>query len=392
MKGFEAYFPVKLVVGAGKIKEIGKHASKLGKKACLVYDPFLKDSEVIKNICNSLKEKGIKIGMEYNKVVPNPRHTDIDEGAALCKKAGCDFVIGVGGGSAMDTAKGFSLVVVHGGSSWDYTNKQSGEVKRPTTKGLPILAVPTTAGTGSEATLAASIVNLEGEKKLKGAVVNPVIFPDISIVDAELMYSKPAMLTAHTGLDAFAHAFESYVAVTATEFSEMLSLKSMELFVRSIRKAVKEPKNKEAREDMALSSTLGGASFCQASLCLPHAIAQPVSALTDAPHGATLAICLPYIIEWTLPYGEEKFAKVAELFDPSISGLPVSEKAKKLIDLLEELYNDLGINVTYNDYGMNEEDIKTATEYVFDQYVWDIEGHPKKVTREAVEEIYRKCL
>ncbi len=391
MKPFDAFFPVKIVMGAGRINEIGKLTAQLGKKAFGVFDPFLKDGELIKQVRGYLKENGVEL-VEFYKIVPNPRYTDMDEGMELCKKEKCDSVVTIGGGSAIDTAKAIAIAVVHGGSTWDYTERyfEADKVKRPKTKGLPLIAVPTTSGTGAEATLCAVVD--EPVRKLKCAIINPAVYPDIALLDPELTYSAPPMLTALTGLDTFAHAFESYLAKAATEFSEMLSLKSIELFIRSIRTAVKEPRNADARADMALASCLAGASFCQASLCLPHAIGQPVSAITDAPHGGSLAVCIPPIIEWTLPFAQEKIAKVAEMFDPSIAGLPVSEKARKIVPIIKKLYEDLNVKVSYKDYGMTEKDVVTCTDLVFAHFQWDIKGHPKEVTREDVMDIYRKCL
>ncbi len=391
MKEFNAYFPTKLVVGTGRISEVGTEMALLGTKVFGVFDPFLKDSEILGKIRQWLKESGLSL-VEFYDVVPNPRYQDMDRGAALCVENGCDCVLAIGGGSAIDTAKAITLAAKYGGSTWDYTKRyfELDKVKEPKQKGLPMLAVPTTAGTGAEATLS-SVVNNQ-ELHVKCSIINPVLFPNTSIIDASMMYSVPPMLTALTGLDTFSHAFESYISTSANEFSEMLSLKSMELFVRSIRTAVHEPTNKEAREDMALASALAGAAFCQASLCLPHAIAQPVGGLRDVPHGATLAICMPPIIKWTLPYGQEKFAKVAELLDPSVRDLPLEQKAQAIVPLFEQLYQDLGVTVKYGDYGLTEADIPELTDIVFDYYKWDLGGHPKPVTREDVEEIYRQCM
>ena len=391
MKPFDMFFPVRLLVGAGRVKELGKWASGYGKKAFIVYDPFLKGANLPSAIKADLKENGVET-IEFFDVVPNPRHTMMDEGVKICLQNGCDVVIGVGGGSAIDTAKAVALAAKHGGSAWDYTERyfEPENVRRPTSKGLPILTVPTTAGTGTEATHV-SVVN-NHDLKMKCAIINENIYPVVSIIDPELMVSVPKKVTAHTGVDTFSHAFESYISKGATEWSRMLAKRSMELFAKSIRTAVNEPGNIDARAEMALSCTLAGAAFVQSGLALPHAIGQPVSAITDAPHGATLAVCLPVIIKWTIPEAESDFADVAEILDASVRDLPNSEKAAMLPEILDELYKDIDINETYASYGMTKEHIKEAVDLSLGAYQWDIGGHPKKVDRADLEEIYRRCL
>ena len=390
MKQFDMFFPVRLIVGPGRVAELGKRSAAYGNKAFIVYDPFLKGGKLADAVRADLKTNGVD-AVEFYDVVPNPRHTTMDAGVAICKQNNCDLVIGIGGGSAIDTAKAIALTAVHGGSVWDYTEYYAPDnVKRPTTPGLPIITVPTTAGTGTEATHCSVINN--HDLKMKATIINEHIYPAVSIVDPELMVSVPKKVTAHTGVDTFAHAFESYIANGATEWSQMLAVKSMELFAKHIRTAVNDPANIDGRSGLALSCTLAGAAFVQSGLALPHAIGQPVSGITDAPHGATLAVCLPVIIEWTIPAAQPKFAKVAEILDSSVSCLPEAEKAAKLPEILAQLYKDIDIDETYASYGMTEDDIQAAVDLALTAYKWDIGGHPKKVERADLEEIYRRCL
>ena len=356
-----------------------------------MYDPFLKGAKLPQEVKEDLGSCGVDV-VEFFDVVPNPRHTMMDEGTKICKDAGCDIVIGIGGGSAIDTAKAVAIAAVHGGSAWDYTERyfEQDKVLRPESRGLPIITLPTTAGTGTEATHV-SVVN-NHDLKMKCAIINENIYPDVSIIDPELMVTVPKKVTAHTGVDTFAHAFESYISNGATEWSRMLAKRSMELFSRSIRTAVNEPDNLEGRADMALACTLAGAAFVQSGLALPHAIGQPVSAITDAPHGATLAVCLPVIIDWTMPEAQADFAEVAEILDPSVRDLPEAEKAAKLTEILAALYSDIDVSETYASYGMTKEQIKEAVDLSLGAYQWDIGGHPKKVERADLEEIYRRCL
>jgi len=389
MKSFNSYFPVEIIFGAGTIEQIGQVCARYGDKVFAVFDPYLKGSSIAKRILNDLDSNGMKF-VEFYDIVPNPRYTSIDKGAAYCIKEKCNVVMIVGGGSAIDTGKAISLVATHGHSSWDYTLRVGEKSLAPVSPCLPIITAPTTAGTGTEATHI-SVVN-NPEYKLKAPIINNIIYPKVSIVDPMLMVSVPRDITALTGLDTFAHAFESFISVGANEWSEMLALKSIELFSKSIQEVVSEPDNIEARSMMALSCTLAGYAFTLSGLCLPHALGQPVSAITDAPHGGTLAACIPQVIEYTIPYAEQKFAKVAEIFDPSISSLAINKKAEKLPEIIYQLYDDIGVKASFGSYGLQEDDIPEMTELCFKSYYQDIKCHPKPTTKADVKALFKKCL
>jgi len=390
MISFNMYFPVEIMFGAGKIEQMPAICKKFGSKVFAVFDPFLKGSDLASQILKGLKKIGLGY-YEFYDVVPNPRHTVIDQGAALCVKQKCDLVMAIGGGSAIDTGKAIALVSTHGGSCWDYTVRHGEKFLKPETPCLPIITAPTTAGTGTEATHISVINN--AELKLKAAIINPIIYPKVSIVDPELMISVPKHIAALTGIDTFAHAFESFIANGANEWSRMLALKSMQLFSESFVASVNDSTNITAKSKMALSCTLAGYAFTQSGLCLPHAIGQPVSALTDGPHGGTLAACIPQVIEFTLPHAEADFAVVAQILDPRLNiNLPASQKAQKLPDIIKSLYKQTGVTVTYKDYGLREVDIPTVVDLCFSNYLQDAKGHPRAVTKEDVFRIVKRCL
>ena len=390
MKSFEFSFPTKVIMGEGRLSELGLLAKANGKKAFLVYDPFLKGSETLEKIIKNLEENGMGV-VEFNDISPNPRNTSIDAGTELCLKEQCDVVVAIGGGSAIDSAKANALVATNGGTCWEYTERAGEDVTRPTKRGLPLIVVPTTAGTGTEATSFA-VVNNPAEKR-KCTIITPYIYPDIALVDPLIMTTIPSMITALTGLDTFAHALESYISVNATPISEMLSLYSIELFAKSIRTAVNEGENVEARDQMALACGLGGAAIGTAGVTLPHALGQPLGALTDAPHGGTLAACFPQIIEWTLPYAEDKLAKVAGILDPSLDrDLSDTEKSSELPRILCELYQDLHVDVSFGKYGLKESEIEALADLCFVGFLQDVKAHPKPVTREDVIYLINKCM
>lgn len=390
MKNFNFSFPTAIKFGVGRSKEIGETTAQHGKTAFVVMDPFLKGSKTAAEILEDLHANGVKT-VEYYEVVPNPRNTSIDAGAALCVEKKCDVVVVIGGGSAIDTAKAIALVAKHGGNCWEYTERQNEEVKRPATPGLPIIVSPTTAGTGSEATCGAVINN--PSLKRKCTIINHVIYPTVSIIDPELMVSVPAQITALTGIDTFAHAFEAYICANATAISDMLALSSIEFFAGSIRQAVKNGSDLEARSKMAMACSLGGAAIFNAGVCLPHAIGQPLSAYTDAPHGGTLAACIPQVIEWTIPCAQDRFAKVASILDPkATAGLSEKDSAAKLPAIMKQLYNDLGVDVSFSGYGLKKADLNDFVDLCFTAFKQDIDIHPKKCSRADVLEVVEMCM
>lgn len=390
MKSFQYQFPTQLRVGNGKRKELGALAATYGTKTFAVFDPFLNDSTVQKEMLDNLSENGIE-SVVFSEIVPNPRNTSIDRGAELCRSAGCQLVIAVGGGSAIDTAKAIALTAALGGNCWDYTERQGEPVTRPDRPGLPLIAIPTTAGTGTEATQFAVINNPEQVRKC--TIITPLIYPCVSIIDPELMISIPPQLTALTGIDTFAHAFEAYICKGQNEFSDALALYAMELFAKSIRSAVQDGSDLEARGMMAMSCALAGAAFSNAGVCLPHAMGQPLSAFTDAPHGGTLAACIPQVIEWTIPYAEERLARVAEILDAdAVSGKTQAQKAAALPELMDKLYADLDVHVSFSGYGLKEEDVDVFVNLCFTAYKQDMDAHPKPVTRQDVYDLVHKCM
>jgi alcohol dehydrogenase class IV len=390
MNSFNFMFPTEMLIGVGRRKELGRIAIKYGKKAFLVFDPFLQNSETLNELIETLQEEGI--GLEtYHDIVPNPRYTAIDYGIEQCKKAGADFVIGIGGGSAIDTAKAIAFVTVHGGSCWEYTERRGEDVKRPQMRGLPFIAIPTTAGTGTEATQV-SVINNPDEGR-KCSIVNPAIYPQVAIVDPELMLSLPKELTALTGIDTFAHALEAYICNGNNPFSDAFALHAMELFAKSIRNAVNRKDDLGARYAMSLSCALAGAAFSNAGVCLPHAMGQPLSAFTDAPHGGTLAACMPQVVTWTIPFSQDRLARVANILDSdTVKGKTVKEKAESLPGILCKLYRDLDVHVSFANYGLKEEDVDDFVDLCFVAYKQDIDNHPKLVAKGDVRELVLQCM
>lgn len=385
----QTYFcPTKLIVGEGVLNKLPECCANLGYHAMLVMDPFFKDSEVLIRICELLKNKEICV---YSKISPNPRDTDIDEGADICRKYQADFMIALGGGSAIDSAKAMNVVMNNGGSCWDYVKRSDynpGEINK---KLIPLIAIPTTSGTGSEATRYSVITHALDHRK--GTLKSDAIFPDIALIDAELMVSIPRKTTALTGIDAFAHAFESYIGSQANEFSEMFAMKAMRLFIDNIKTACLDRNNLQARKQMALCSTLGGLSIAHSATTLPHGIGQALSGITDAPHGGSIAVCMPEVIRFTLPICVEKFATVACMFDPALSALSINEQAEQLPVILKKLFREIiGEDISMRSYGLREDKIEVIADMALSNYKGDVTRHPKVVNREELIFIIKNCL
>jgi alcohol dehydrogenase class IV len=254
-----------------------------------------------------------------------------------------------------------------------------------------LLVVPTTSGTGTEATPFAVINN--PELGLKCAIVNPLIYPDVALIDPQILVSKPPKLTALTAVDTFCHALEAYISIHCTPWVEMVALESIRLFAANARQCVEHGDDLEARARMAFASTLGGMAIASAGVTVAHALGQPLGAMTDAPHGGTVAASTPHVIRWTLPVGTDKFARVAGILDPSTLSLAETERAARLPDILQKLFTTLGVTDTFRSYGLRPEQIEAFAQTVWTSFNQDLACHPKKInSKEEVADIVRMCF
>lgn len=382
------FCPSDITFGSGALDKLAAIKEEYGKKVFVVMGKSFRGKEVEKRVLDLLSGCEVEI---YSEVKPNPRDADINAGAKICSEFGADFIVALGGGSTIDSAKAINIVVTNGGSAWDYT-KGADRSPKPITKPLlPFVAVPTTAGTGTEATRYSVVTNSETHDK--ATIKTDLIFPNKSLVDPDLMISVPKMTTALTGIDAFAHAFEAYIGPKATDISEMFSLKAIKLFAENIKAVCEDGNNVEARTNMALCSTLGGLSISHSATTLPHGIGQALSGVTDAPHGGSIAVCLPNIVRWTLPEGEKKFADVACIFKPELEGKSVKEQAQALPDILEELFGVImGKKLTMADYGLTADKVEAVADMALKQYNGDVSRHPKVATRDDLIYLINQSL
>jgi alcohol dehydrogenase class IV len=282
------------------------------------------------------------------------------------------------------------VVSTHPGKSWEYTERTDHEVKRPSEKTLPIITIPTTAGTGSEATHYSVLNN--PEIKEKSTIVNTMIIPKVGIVDPEMMYTMPKDLTAHTGIDAFAHSVESYININAHSFSKLLALESIRLVAEYLPPVVANGSNKGAREKMAWASTLGGAAIAHIGPVLGHCMAQPVGGFKNAPHGGSIAACLVKVLEFSYVADLKKFAEIAVAMDPSVRDLPLRGRAEKCPELVARLFKDIDVTVRFRDFGLKKEDIDKVAHITTTGYGFDLVNHPRIVTEEELKRLYKECL
>ena len=382
----QTYFcPTEVICGPGSLNKLNEITLPLGKRYLFVMDPFFKDSEVVNRIISLLKDKEVVC---YSNITPNPRTKEIDEGA---KQNNIDFIIALGGGSAIDTGKAINCVYTNGGESWNYTKGNDRPTKPLTKPLLPFIAIPSTSGTGSEVTRYSVITN--SKTHAKATIKFDQLFPYKAIIDPELMISVPRKTTALTGIDAFAHCFEAYIGSKANDWSDMFALKGIELFAKNIIKACENGKDEEARNNMALCSTLGGLSISHSATTLPHAIGQALSGATDAPHGGSIAVNMAEVIKWTLPEAKEKLADVALIFDESLKDKSIDERANALPKILNDLFTKIiGSKLTMKDYGLTEDRIEYVADLALTNFNGDVNRHPKIATKEGIIEIIKKCM
>lgn len=371
--------------GPGARKQLPEVIGRLnGKKALVVTDKGLIQFGVAGKVTEVLDENSLPYEV-FSEVKPNPTVSNVKAGVESFKKAGADYIIAIGGGSAMDTAKGIGIVV----NNPEFADVVSLEGCAPTKhKSVPVIALPTTAGTAAETTI--NYVIIDEEKKKKMVCVDPNDIPAVAVIDAELMYSLPKSLTAATGLDALTHAIEGYVTKGAWEMSDMFEIEAIRMINKYLRTAVFEPQNPEGRNGMAVAQYIAGMAFSNVGLGLVHGMAHPMGSLFDIPHGVANALLLPTIMEFNMPYCLDKFPKVAEAMGVDITGMSREEASKAACEAVRALAIEVGIPQHLSELGIKESDIPALAE----QAVTDVctPGNPRDVTIDDIKALYAKVL
>ena len=371
--------------GPGARKELPGVIARLGfKKAMIVTDKGLIQYGVAKMVSDVLDEAGIPYEI-YSEVKPNPTVTNVQMGVEAFKKSGADCLVAIGGGSAMDTAKGIGIIITNP----EFADVVSLEGVAPTKhKSVPIIALPTTAGTAAETTINYVIIDEEKQKKM--VCVDPNDIPCSSIVDAELMYSLPKGTTAATGLDALTHAIEGYITKAAWEMSDMFEIEAIRMINKYLRTAVFEPTNPVGRNGMAVAQYIAGMAFSNVGLGVVHGMAHPMGSLFDIPHGVANALLLPTIMEFNAPVCLDKYVEIAKAMDAYREGMTKEEAAEAACKAVRDLAIEVGIPQHLTEIGIKEEDIPALAE----QAITDVctPGNPREVTKEDIIALYKKVL
>ena len=369
--------------GAGAIKDIATEAKGRGfKKAFVCSDPDLIKFGVTKKVIDVLEGAGLDYEI-YSNIKPNPTIENVQTGVEAFKKSGADYLIAIGGGSSMDTAKGIGIVIANP----EFEDIRSLEGVAPTkNKSVPIFAVPTTAGTAAEVTINYVITDVEKNRKM--VCVDPKDIPVVAFVDPEMMASMPKGLTAATGMDALTHAIEGYITAGAWELSDMFHLKAIEIISRSLRNAVAN--TPEGRADMALGQYVAGMGFSNVGLGIVHSMAHPLGALYDTPHGVANAIILPTVMEYNAPATGEKYREIARAMGvQGVDSMTQEEYRKAAIDAVRKLSEDVGIPADLKAI-VKEEDIPFLAQSAYDDACRP--GNPRETSVEEITELYKSLI
>ena len=369
--------------GAGAIQSIADEVKARGyKKAFVCSDPDLVKFGVTKKVLDVLEGAGLDYEL-YSKIKPNPTIENVQTGVETYKKSGADYLIAIGGGSSMDTSKAIGIII----NNPEFEDVRSLEGVAPTkNKSVPILAVPTTAGTAAEVTI--NYVITDAEKNRKMVCVDPKDIPVIAFVDPEMMSTMPKGLTAATGMDALTHAIEGYITAAAWELSDMFHLKAIEIISKSLRGAVEN--TPEGREGMALGQYIAGMGFSNVGLGIVHSMAHPLGALYDTPHGIANAIILPTVMEYNAEATGEKYRDIAKAMGvEGTESMTQEEYRKAAVDAVKKLAKDVGIPENLKDI-VKKEDIPFLAQSAYDDACRP--GNPKETSVEDITKLYESLI
>jgi alcohol dehydrogenase class IV len=382
LTSFSYHNPTAIEFGWGALARLPELVKSVGgRRALVVGDPGVVKAGLVDRVLAALG--GSVSVTTFTDVESDPDARSVDAGVQLARAKECDVIIGIGGGSAMDVAKVIGVMLTNPGNIRDYNGM--GKIGQP---GAPVIAIPTTSGTGSEMTIWS--VLSDKEKKTKFGVGSVLNCARIALLDPELTMSLPPAITAATGIDALTHALESYVNTATQPISEAMSEQSMTLIARSLRLAVAQPGNKEARADMLLASTIAAMAFNSTRLGLAHAFAMPLGSRFHIPHGLANAIMLPPVMRFNLPGSLAKFARIAQIFGENTAGLSQREAAERSVVAIEQLQQDIGITQKLGDFGMTEADLQdVAAEAILSG---NVAVNPRKPTLDDMKALLRAKL
>jgi len=384
VKAFSYFQPTELRFGTGRVGEVGEAVARYGKRCLLVTTPTDAVMEpLFTRIKRILADSGVEC-LHFDRVVPNPTTGCITQGAARAKEFGAEVVLGVGGGSSMDSAKAIAVEASHPGTAWDYLWFSD---TQPSEATLPIVAVTTTSGTGSQFTQVAVLTN--PQEKNKSAIYNNVVYPRVAIVDPELMLTLPAHVTASTGFDVFCHAFESYLHVNASPYTNMMALEAIRLVAANLPTVVDDGSNLPAREAMAWADCLAGLCIAAAGVTLPHGIGMTIGGYCPhVMHGEALAVTYPEFTRYTYPYAVKQFAMMGRIFDPELNSASDEAAAARACEALDLFLQRIGMWLSFEGLRVSRDELVVIADH--SQVLPDYKNNPRVATRDEIYEILEK--
>ncbi|KAI9027729.1 iron-containing alcohol dehydrogenase [Hyaloraphidium curvatum] len=371
-------------IGGGAVSRLPDVLSRIGvRKPLVVTDSFLRSSGTLDRVLKPLADKGVKYGV-FDGTVPDPTVEVVEAGVRALQAADYDSMIAIGGGSPIDTAKAVGILAANGGAMRQY--KVPNPIPKP---GPPLIAVPTTAGTGSEVTKFTIITDTATDEKM--LISGSDVVAAAAVVDWELTVSCPLRLTADTGIDSLTHAMEAYVSKKANPFSDSVALSAMSRIARNIRTACFDPKNPKAREEMMLGATLGGLAFSNASVALVHGMSRPIGAHFHVPHGLSNAMLLPAVTRYSIPAAASRYADCARAMGVVPSTAPDDEALDALMEELVALNRDLDVP-TPKKYGIGKEKYHSLLQVMAEQAIASGSpgNNPRVPTHPEIVELYKE--
>ena len=369
--------------GAGSREALASEIAKRGyNKAFIVADKDLIGFGIVAKVTDALADFPFEIFSEFK---ANPTVNNVKGGVEAYKASGADFIIAVGGGSAIDTAKAIAIIINNPEFSDVVSLEGVADTKK---KCVDIIALPTTAGTAAEVTINYVITDEDSGRKM--VCVDPNDIPVLSIVDAELMATMPASLTAATGMDALTHAIEGYITKGAWELSNILEINAIKIIADNLRTATYEGSNMKAREQMALGQYVAGMAFSNVGLGCVHSMAHPLGARFDIPHGVANALLLPTVMEFNMPSSIVKYGRIARAMGVDTNGMSKEEAAKAAVEAVKQLSIDLKIPQTLREIGIPEEALPQLANDAFNDVC--TEGNPREITEADILELYKKVF
>jgi len=378
--------PSTIHIGSNAVNEAGVEAIRLGaRKALLITDKVLTTTGTVVPVIESLKKAGVETVI-YDGVTSEPTTVHVQEGTSILQEGGCDILIACGGGSPIDVAKAVRVVATNQGSVEDYMGFN--KIIKP---GLPLIAIPTTAGTGSEATMVTIITDTSRDVKM--LIGSPFLLPTVALVDPDLTLKMPRGLTAATGLDALTHAIEAYVSVKAQPMTDILALSAIKKISRYLPQAWSDPENLEARSETMLGALQAGIAFSNSSVALVHGMSRPIGANFHVPHGVSNAALLGVVMEFSLMGAPERYADVAQAMGIQVNGLSVMEAAQAGAEEVKKMIRKLQVP-TLSKLGVSREKLDSLVSKMADDAIESGSpgNNPRKATKDEIVELYYAAL